>query len=240
MGSRMVTSIVGPFEFGLAVEQAERDACFRLRYRVYCEEHGWESAAEHPDGLEHDAFDAASLHILVRVPGRVEPVATCRLILPDMTSATPTPLFTALPVGAYEDHAFHPTRLAPSTWLEASRLTVAPEYRRTSPLVAGIEAMQLSYLASAGLSLSVMALCNALQRPNCISAMEVRTARLLRRFGLDSTQIGEPFEYHGQRALFVTHADRIHTSVVPELADVYAQLAEWSVAAVAEPVAVRL
>jgi N-acyl amino acid synthase of PEP-CTERM/exosortase system len=236
----MVTSIVGPFEFGLATKQAEREACYRLRYRVYCEEYGWESAAEHPDGLEHDAYDAASLHILMRVPGSIEPVATCRLILPDANSIYPTPIFAALPIGAYEDHAFHPARLAPHTWLEASRLLVAPEYRRTSPLVAGMEAMQLSYFASAGLSLSLMALCNALQRPHCISAMEVRTARLLRRFGLDNTQIGEPFEYHGRRALFVTHADRILMSVAPELADVYAQLAEWSLAAVAEPVAVKL
>lgn len=236
----MQTAVVGPFEFGLASDAPELDACQRLRYRVYVEEFGWEAAADHPDGRERDAYDPASLHLLVRIPGSRETLATCRLILPNPASVCPTPVFAALPVGQDEAHPLHPTQLAPDTWLEASRLTVAPEYRRTSPVVAGMAAMQLSFLASAGLCLSVIAVCNALHRPHCVSAHEIRTGRLIRRFGIDQTQIGAPFEYHGPRALFVSHADRIRQTVLPELAGVYDELEAWARAAVAEPVPVRL
>jgi N-acyl amino acid synthase of PEP-CTERM/exosortase system len=231
----MLTAVVGPFEFGLAGHDPELDACQRLRYRVYVEEYGWESAADHPDGRERDAFDPASLHIFMRIPGCHEVAATCRLILPNPSSVCPTPVFAALPVDRDEDHPLHPTRLAPDTWLEASRLTVAPKYRRTSPAVAGMAAVQVSFFASAGLCLSVMAVCNALHRPHCVSAHELRTGRLIRRFGIDQTQIGAPFEYHGPRALFVSHADRIRQTVLPELAEVYDQLEAWARVAVAEP-----
>ena len=36
---------------------------FKLRYKVYCEEWGFERPEDHPDGIERDEFDAHDLDV---------------------------------------------------------------------------------------------------------------------------------------------------------------------------------
>jgi N-acyl amino acid synthase of PEP-CTERM/exosortase system len=55
---------------------------FRLRYQVYCVERGFLRAEDYPDKLEHDAFDAASIHVgAVDAEGAL--AGTARLIKPN-------------------------------------------------------------------------------------------------------------------------------------------------------------
>ena len=53
------------FDIELVATQAERDRIGRLRYRVYCEEFGYEPAEAFPDGREVDRVDDHSMHCLV-------------------------------------------------------------------------------------------------------------------------------------------------------------------------------
>src|SRR5947209_9449313 len=54
----------------------------RLRFRVYCEERGFEPGT---DGLEQDAFDPASRHVLVRSRNTGTVLGTVRVVLSEMT-----------------------------------------------------------------------------------------------------------------------------------------------------------
>ncbi len=54
---------------------------FRLRYKVYCEEWGFENPADHPGGIEKDEFDAYSVHFGALVAETGELIGTIRIIL---------------------------------------------------------------------------------------------------------------------------------------------------------------
>src|SRR5258705_1253104 len=54
----------------------------RIRYQVYCVEHAFECEADHPDGLERDAFDGHAAHGLLFDRASHSAVGTVRLILP--------------------------------------------------------------------------------------------------------------------------------------------------------------
>lgn len=56
-------------------------AAQRLRYRIYCEERGYEPGK---DGLEQDEFDPASRHVLVRGRATGVVLGTVRVVLSDI------------------------------------------------------------------------------------------------------------------------------------------------------------
>ncbi len=61
------------------------DPCFvdvlALRYKVYCEERGFEKPEDHPDGLEKDEYDDHSVHFAAILKHNQKVVGTVRLIL---------------------------------------------------------------------------------------------------------------------------------------------------------------
>jgi len=52
-----------------------------LRYKVYCEERGFEKPEDHPDGLESDEYDEHSVHFAAIIKQTQNIVGTGRLIL---------------------------------------------------------------------------------------------------------------------------------------------------------------
>jgi hypothetical protein len=52
-----------PFEYRLAVDEAERELAFRLRGKVVVEQ-GWRAAGDLPGGLERDEYDDRALHVV--------------------------------------------------------------------------------------------------------------------------------------------------------------------------------
>src|SRR5262249_25727214 len=68
---------------GLSAETDElRAECSRVRPRIYCRERNFLPAADHPSGLEIDAYDASARHGLLRYRRTGEAVGTVRLVLP--------------------------------------------------------------------------------------------------------------------------------------------------------------
>jgi N-acyl amino acid synthase of PEP-CTERM/exosortase system len=94
---------------------------YRLRYKVYCEEWGFEKAADHPWGLETDEYDPYSVHMGAFSQESGQLIGTIRIIL---NSELGFPI---------EKHCLFDTDLH---WLnrdrvaEISRLAVSKEYRR--------------------------------------------------------------------------------------------------------------
>ena len=102
-----------PIRFDVARTEAERDAVFRLRYRVAIE-HGWANPADFPDGRERDAYDAEAIHIVGWDGATL--AATSRLVLPNPNRPLPTELAFGLIVEPR------------GRMLNIDRLTVAPGY----------------------------------------------------------------------------------------------------------------
>ena len=53
------------FSIRLAVTPPYRQETYRIRYRVYCEEFGYEPAERFPNHMETDGFDGISTHCLI-------------------------------------------------------------------------------------------------------------------------------------------------------------------------------
>ena len=50
--------------FQTAMSDLELLKCYRLRYKVYCEEKRWISAKDFPNRLEKDLYDEKAIHIM--------------------------------------------------------------------------------------------------------------------------------------------------------------------------------
>jgi N-acyl amino acid synthase of PEP-CTERM/exosortase system len=108
-------------------DPASLERAHRLRYQVYCVENPFEDPADNPGGLERDAYDARSVHSLLRHRGTGHLVGAVRLILPD--PQRPERSFPMQEVCAdprVGDPAVFPVRRA----AEVSRFCVSREFRR--------------------------------------------------------------------------------------------------------------
>ncbi|MEQ1574328.1 MAG: GNAT family N-acyltransferase [Vicinamibacterales bacterium] len=197
--------IVGPYWVSFASDDEDRTDEYRLRYKVFVEEYGFESADRCPDGLERDEFDGAACSMLLRDAATGELAACQRLILPERL---PQGTLTNLE-HQYASLAGHPsvdfTALPRDSWAEASRTTIAKRYRWGGS-AASMPAMMAIKFAS-------IALATAFNRPRLFSLSEPPTARLIRRMGFLMVQIGAPVEFHGRRAPFSMDVDAMAQSV---------------------------
>ncbi|MFP4639519.1 MAG: GNAT family N-acetyltransferase [Guyparkeria sp.] len=115
-------SSAGRLAVTFAVTAAEREACYRLRYRVFVEEMGARIPEGH-GGLERDRFDPHCHHLMVR-DRRSGAVVACTRILTDTQAC--------LTGGFYSAQEFELDAIArlPGRVMEIGRTCVAPEARR--------------------------------------------------------------------------------------------------------------
>lgn len=169
-------------ELILAPSSEQLDDVFRLRYQVYCVEHGFESA---PDGRERDAFDVSSRHVLIRYRANHQPVGTVRLVI-----SVPGAAASRMPI----------TQVSPSALLESlprartaeiSRFAVSKRYRAEG----GMSEPLLRLLLMRGL----VALSGELGLTHWCALMEPCLLRLLRTTAIHFQPAGPLVEYHGLR-----------------------------------------
>lgn len=109
------------FEVFLANTPEAEEIHYRIRYRVYCDEMGFEDKQLFPDGLERDEWDSSAVHFLVRHKFSGEWLGALRLVRPEQRRfpfeehCTP---YRSLPKACY------------SRAVEISRLCVVKEARR--------------------------------------------------------------------------------------------------------------
>jgi N-acyl-L-homoserine lactone synthetase len=184
----------GPFYIRYAAGTEPRTEEYRLRYDAFVEEHHWESPEAHRDRLERDEFDSICCSTLV-IDSATGGAAACqRLILPEylpagrLTNAEreyrPLPTIPAIDFAAMPRFA----------WAEASRLTIARDYRWGSARTPMPAIVAVSYAS--------LALALALDRTELFTISDPRTARLTRRIGIAMRQVGAVIDFHGMRAVF--------------------------------------
>ncbi|TRO83327.1 PEP-CTERM/exosortase system-associated acyltransferase [Desulfuromonas acetexigens] len=164
-----------------------------LRYKVYCEERGFENPEDHPDGLERDEYDSHAVHFAALLKSTRKVVGTVRLILHSESSF---PIERAFTFNKDLSH-LHPRQLG-----EVSRLALSKSYCQE------LQQARLRSDSEAGAVVNGLLRCLAeesLERG--ISHLYAVMARglpiLMARRKVLFSQIGPEREYHGLRAPYL-------------------------------------
>ena len=131
-----------------AVSSTDRDETFRIRYRVYCEEFGYEPAERFSNRMETDEFDHTATHCLISHVHTGMAAACVRICPASVDGAS-----RALPLDKYSADSLDPDAMAEVTAsrdliCEASRFAVDGVLRRRS----GEAATRFGEIASLDLS----------------------------------------------------------------------------------------
>ncbi|MFK7977791.1 MAG: PEP-CTERM/exosortase system-associated acyltransferase [Halioglobus sp.] len=222
------------FDLELATSPEQLAGVFAVRYRVYCEEFGYEPTAAHPDKLERDEFDADSDHCLVVHKSSSLPAGCARLVHATEDSQLPMEKFCAQALDQKVIRAFDGRR---DTICEFSRLGVDGAFRRRageklsrfgeiSSLDIGKREQRTFSLIAVATILSAFAMSEMIERPNCFAMMEPFLPRLLLRSGIVVHPAGDEIEYHGIRAPYFFETTETIAGMAPDLQDFYAIIRE--------------
>ncbi|MFT6052236.1 MAG: N-acyl amino acid synthase of PEP-CTERM/exosortase system [Halioglobus sp.] len=229
MWSNEKSSIVADFQEYFDVELAttpeQMAKVFHIRYRVYCEEFGYEEADAFPDHLETDQFDPQSIHCLINHRSSGIPAACVRIVEVDHKTLMPMEQFchNSLDSNLFDQHAVNRASMC-----EFSRLAVDGAFRRragehasrfgdfTSMDCTTREVRSFSLIAIAAF-ISAFAVSELIGRTEVFAMMEPFLPRLLRRSGVIVKRVGEDVDYHGIRAPYFIKSGDAVASIPPEL-----------------------
>ena len=226
LGQRFLQS----FEVIPALEDAQREQVYRIRHDVYCRDLGWEPIRD--DGREVDAFDAHSLHCLLRTRESGAPVGCTRLIL-----ARPDDPGRHLPFedscsGVLDRELADPAEMPRGSMCEVSRLAVLKGFRRRK----GEEAVAVSvsdedFMPQGGedrfpfipisLYLGVVAIARHLDVEHLFVLTEPRLARHFARIGFPIRAIGGPVDHHGIRVPSLLSSSQLVQGLRPMMRPLY-------------------
>lgn len=154
----------------------------RLRYRVYCEERGYEPGQ---DGIEQDEFDANAHHVLVRSRVTGEVFGTVRVVL----SAAEREGLGFPMQRVCDDYVLAP--LPQTATGEVSRFALTRDRGGISPAAATL--MRLFLIQG------LIELSGELGLTHWCAIMERTLLRLLRSTSIYFLPVGPAIEYHGVR-----------------------------------------
>lgn len=196
------------FELLLVESQEQLESVYSIRYRVYCEEFGYEPASAFPDGLEHDEFDTRASHCLVVHKSTRMPAGCARLVHVGEDTRMPMEKFCS---SAIDDEIIRSFDGRRDTICEFSRLGVDGAFRRRpgekmsrfgeiSALDCSQREKRTFSLIAVSTILAAFAMSDLIGRPHCFAMMEPFLPRLLLRLGIVVHPAGTEIEYHGTRA----------------------------------------
>ena len=218
---------------------------YRLRYKVYCDEWGFEKPEDHPDGLEHDRFDEYSVHFAA-IDRKGDVIGTVRIIL-ESSLGFPIQHHCTIDQELQRRVAAKVPDAARSRFGEISRLAVSKEYRRRSldnlildgqqyddveQLIAQKEAAKAGYESIERRRQQDSAIVMGLYRCLCTESRELQLTHwyvvmarclhvLLKRTGFFFEPIGPEKEYHGIRRPYLGYLNETLRGI-PELYRLYA------------------
>lgn len=194
----------------LAADTPElRREVFRLRYQVYCVEHAFEDPAEHPEGLEIDAFDERSVHYLLLHRASDAVVGTVRIVLPARAHGR-----LSLPIVSLcnERHLVETFGLPVASTAEISRFAVSKDFRRRVgdtpfadadypglPADGNFTTRRAMPHITLGLMKAVAKMSMENGITHLVAVMEPALLRLVGRLGFQFQSIGPLVQYHGLR-----------------------------------------
>lgn len=224
------------FSVSQAVTPEQKNDAYRIRYRVYCDEFGYENPALFPDELERDEYDERSLHCIIRHHSGMP--AGCVRLVPTNNDASSDPLPFEKYCGDSLDTAFvRSLNLDRAKTCEISRLAVDGAFRRRSgearTRFGEVDAMDISrqeqrtfsLIAVAGF-LAATALTELSGRTEVFAMMEPFLPRLLKRSGILFERAGADIDYHGTRAPYFIRTQAALDNMRPDLRELYDRVRE--------------
>lgn len=220
------------FSVDIASSPEQRANVFGIRYRVYCEEFGYEPKERFPDQQERDEFDDSSLHCLITHKSSATPAGCVRLVLCEPGQILPVEKYCR---DALDAASFKTLEQNRDIVCEVSRLAVDGRFRRRPGEgqtrfghVDGLdftarEQRTFSLIAVAAY-LSACALTDLTGRNLAYAMMEPFLPRLLRRSGIIFESAGVAIDYHGLRAPYSARTRDAVASMHPELRALYAAI----------------
>ena len=196
------------FQIVPALTEELRDHAFRIRHQVYCEELKFEP--ERPARRETDAYDAHSLHCLIRSVSSREYVACTRLVLARPNAPDYLLPFEKTCAHTIDRSIIDPRVLPRQGIAEVSRLAVIAGYRRrlgernlpAPTLEADFDSTssqpRFPFL-TIGLYLGTIELAALHGIDTLFVLTEPKLARHFARLGVEVKQIGGPVEHRGLR-----------------------------------------
>ncbi|MBP8144310.1 PEP-CTERM/exosortase system-associated acyltransferase [Pseudorhodoferax sp.] len=218
------------FEITPALSQDDREDVFRIRHEVYCRDLGWEPLRA--DGMETDAFDAQSVHCLLRHRGSGMLVGCTRLILADATQPQALLPFEESCAEVIDRRIADPAALPREQVAEVSRLAVMRDFRQRkgeqqSALAVGADDFEPRGPQSrfpfipVSLYLCAAAIALRLGREYCFVLTEPRLAAHFSRIGFDIQTIGGVIEHRGERAPSLLRASKVVGEMRPLIRPFY-------------------
>jgi len=222
------------FSLRPALCEADRNETYRIRYRVYCEEFGYEPAERFPHRMETDEFDELAAHCLITHNSSGQ-AAGCVRICPASLAGAHHPLpFDKCCAASLDQRMLARVAAAREHQCEASRFAVDGAFRRRSgealTRFGEINSLELSDperrtfpLLSVALMLAGLAMAERLGRPQIFAVMEPFLPRLLKRSGLNFRRMGQDVDHHGIRAVYLTD----HEEFLRDLTGEFEILYQW-------------
>ena len=213
------------FELAPALSQEQRNMVYQIRYRVYCEEFGYESPEAFSNHEETDNFDDQSMHCLVTHRASGVPVGCVRVVMPQGNDLMPMEVHAGDSIDAEFMRSFQSQR---NVLCEISRLAVDGAFRRRrkeqeNP-IGNVDALGTSEwerrtfpLIALSLMVGAGALADSLGRRHCLAIMEPFLPVMMRRAGIHFRRIGQDFQFRGTRAPYYGNMEELFDSAPDEL-----------------------
>jgi len=208
------------FDLSMAITAEQRRNVYEIRYRVYCEEFGYEPMERFIDAQERDDFDARSLHCLVTHRSTGMPAGCVRLVPGGNDEKLPMEEHTGDAIDATFMEGFAGRREEIS---EFSRLAVDGAFRRRrgerASRYGAVEDFSFSEwekrtfpLIAIALFFGAAAAADLEGRKHIFAIMEPFLPKMLRRAGLVFQRIGSDFEFRGTRAPYYANIDELEAA----------------------------
>lgn len=182
---------------------------YKLRYKVYCEEWGFEQPEDHPGEIEKDVFDAHSVHFVAIRKDTQKVIGTTRIIL-HSKSGFPIEEHCCINDDILKSNKAH--------WGEISRLAVSKEFRKRAaddcihknedPLIHDVKSPFKEKRKNENQIVINLYRCiyrESMERglTHLYAVMAKGLFLLLNRIGICFTQVGPGIEYHGMRTPYI-------------------------------------
>ncbi len=222
------------FSLSFAHNHFLREEVFKIRYKVYCEELGYEPTDRFPNRMETDSYDSRSLHFLLLHKPSQTYMGCVRMVLSNVEfNSEIFPFEKICPLVSID---FQERKR--ESFFEVSRLAVIDKFRKRvddSQGSVGINPSDSNFLNQEeeerkkyqGIPLIPISLYLACAMVginynlDSFNLMEPRLARHLRRYGFPSHQISDFIEFHGKRGAFVIYNQEIMGCFPPDVKELF-------------------
>ena len=219
------------FKFKKVTGEDELTEVFKLRYKVYCEEWGFEKTGEHIGRVEFDEFDKHSVHFAAEERDTNILIGTVRIIL---NSEKGFPIEKHSKIDADLSH------IDRNKIGEISRLAISKEYRRrvedrfTFDAVTGYSSgvPKVSFERRRrqeiviGLYKCIYIESKRIGLTHCYAIMGQGLFLLLQRMGIVFNSIGPEIDYHGVRRPYVGHIEEMERTLFKENPTLFKEFTE--------------